>query len=484
MLDHPIPIAPKRIAPLAAAGSVDVDVDTGLIARLSKNGPRYTSYPTADRFSEAFRYRDYLHAVAARRTRSQGVQRPISLYLHVPFCDTVCYYCACNKIVTKNREKAATYLDYLKREIAMQGALFSGINEVEQLHFGGGTPTYLSDAQMGDLVAHLRRAFHFASDERGEYSIEIDPRSVSPERVHSLRRQGFNRISLGVQDFDADVQKAVNRIQPEEQTRAIIAAARQAGFRSVSIDLIYGLPKQSVATMDATIGKVIDASPDRIALYHYAHLPHVFKPQRRILEADMPSSSEKLAMLALCIERLGAAGYVYIGMDHFARPDDDLAVAQRQGRLQRNFQGYSTHADSDLVSCGVSAIGAVGATYSQNAKSLETYYEALDRNELPVVRGIALGMDDLLRRAIIGKLMCQFELSIRAIEQAFPIVFADYFASELAALRLHQQDGLISVDDEWLTVSRRGRLLIRNLCMVFDRYLAVPEAVPRHSRTL
>jgi oxygen-independent coproporphyrinogen-3 oxidase len=463
-----------------------VDFDAGLIARLSKSGPRYTSYPTADRFSESFGYRDYLHAVADRRTR--GNARPLSLYLHIPFCDTVCYYCACNKIVTKNREKAATYLAYLKREVAMQGALFAGTGgkdaEVEQLHFGGGTPTYLGDAQMGELMDHLRRCFRFAPDHIGEYSIEVDPRTVSVERVHSLRRQGFNRISLGVQDFDADVQKAVNRIQPEQETRAIIAASRDAGFRSVSIDLIYGLPKQTPVTMAATLEKVVAASPDRIAVYHYAHLPHLFKPQRRILDEDMPDSDAKLQMLQLCIERLTAAGYVYIGMDHFAKPDDDLAIAQRQGRLHRNFQGYSTHADADLVSCGVSAIGAVGATYSQNVKTMEAYYDALDRNELPVARGARLNMDDVLRRTVIQKLMCQFELSVSAIEQAFPVVFRQYFAAELAQLAAMEEDGLVSLNGDWISVSNKGRLLIRNVCMVFDRYLAERSAGPRYSKTV
>lgn len=459
-----------------------VEFDAGLIARLSKSGPRYTSYPTADRFSDSFGYRDYLHAVAGRRTR--GNVRPLSLYLHIPFCDTVCYYCACNKIVTKNREKAATYLAYLKREVEMQGALFAGMNDVEQLHFGGGTPTYLSDAQMGELMEHLRRCFRFAPGDAGEYSIEVDPRTVSAQRVHSLRAQGFNRISLGVQDFDADVQKAVNRIQPEEETRAIIAAAREAGFRSVSIDLIYGLPKQTPATMATTLDKVLAADPDRIAVYHYAHLPHLFKPQRRILDADMPDSDAKLRMLQLCIERLTNAGYVYIGMDHFAKPDDDLAIAQRQGRLHRNFQGYSTHADTDLVSCGVSAIGAVGATYSQNVKTLDAYYDALDRNELPVARGTRLGMDDVLRRTVIQKLMCQFELSISVIEQAFPVVFRQYFFAELAQLAALEADGLLSVNGDWISVSMRGRLLIRNICMVFDRYLATRSAEPRYSKTV
>jgi oxygen-independent coproporphyrinogen-3 oxidase len=457
-----------------------VEFDADLIARLGKSGPRYTSYPTADRFTETFGYRDYLHAVADLRTRPSA--RPLSLYLHIPFCDTVCYYCACNKIVTRQRDKAATYLAYLKREVEMQGRLFAGMNEVEQLHFGGGTPTYLSDMQMGELMDHLRRCFRLAPDEVGEYSIEVDPRTVSPERVHSLRRHGFNRISLGVQDFDAEVQKAVNRIQPEQETRAIIAAARDAGFRSVSIDLIYGLPKQTPATMAPTLDKVIAADPDRIAVYHYAHMPQLFKPQRRILDADMPDSDTKLRMLQLCIERLTGAGYVYIGMDHFAKPGDDLALAQRQGRLHRNFQGYSTHADSDLVSCGVSAISAVGATYSQNAKTLDAYYDALDRNELPVARGVRLGMDDVLRRTLIQRLMCQFELSIAAIEQAFPIVFRRYFERELEALAGLEADGLVSVSAEWISVSLKGRLLIRNVCMVFDRYLSGAE--PRHSNTL
>jgi oxygen-independent coproporphyrinogen-3 oxidase len=470
----------EEAAPIALSPTVEFDAD--LLGRLGKQGPRYTSYPTADRFQGDFGYRDYLHAVAGVRTR--GVQRPLSLYLHIPFCDTVCYYCACNKIVTRRRDKAATYLSYLKREIGMQGLLFAGSNEVDQLHFGGGTPTYLSDQQMGELMQHLRRAFRFAPDTVGEYSIEVDPRTVTAERVHSLRAQGFNRISLGVQDFDPEVQKAVNRVQPEAETRAIIDAARAAGFRSVSIDLIYGLPRQTLATMARTLDQVVACSPDRISVYHYAHMPHLFKPQRRIVESEMPVSDTKLQMLQLCIERLCAAGYVYIGMDHFAKPGDDLAVAQRQGRLHRNFQGYSTHADADLVACGVSAIGAVGATYSQNAKNLEDYYESLDRNELPVVRGIRLGLDDLLRRAVIQQLMCQFELSKSAIEQAFPIVFDKYFAAELERLRAMEDDGLLSVGPDWLTVTMKGRLLIRNVCMVFDRYLAQAGERPRHSQTI
>ena len=459
-----------------------VEFDGALIRKLSQSGPRYTSYPTADRFSESFGYRDYLQAVAGLRTR--GAAKPLSLYLHIPFCDTVCYYCACNKIVTKNRDKAVTYVGYLKREIEMQGRLFAGMNQVEQLHLGGGTPTYLSDEQMGDLMAHVRHWFQLAPDAEGEYSIEIDPRTVSPERVHSLRRQGFNRISVGVQDFDPDVQRAVNRVQPEDETRDIISAARSAGFRSVSVDLIYGLPKQNVISMAQTLAKVIAAAPDRIAVYNYAHLPHLFKPQRRIEAADMPSADARLDMLALCVRRLGEAGYVYIGMDHFARPGDDLAVAQQQGRLHRNFQGYSTHAEADLVACGVSAISSVGATYSQNVKTLDAYYDALDRNELPVVRGVRLSMDDALRRTIIQMLMCNFELSVQAIEQAYPVEFASYFKAELERLRLLAADGLLAVGPEWLSVTPKGRLLIRNICMVFDRYLTSAPQVARYSKTI
>ena len=340
--------------------------DAKLMSKLSQSGPRCTSYATADRFTKSFHYRDYLQSVAAAHAR--GGRHPLSLYIHIPFCDTVFYYCACNKIVTKNHEKAVTYLGYLKREIDMQGRLFAVFNHIDQLHFGGGTPTYLSDVQMNDLMQHLHRWFQFAPGEAGEYSIEVDPRTVTLERVHKLRAQGFNRISLGVQDFNTDVQKAVNRIQPDDKTLAVIGAARAAQFRSVSIDLIYGLPKQTVFTTAQTLEKVVAANPDRIAIYHYAHMPHLFKPQRRINEAGMPAADVKLDMLALCIRRLNEAGYLYIGMDHFAKPTDDLAIAQRQGRLHRNFQGYSTQSDLDLVSFGVSAIGAVGTSYSQNAE--------------------------------------------------------------------------------------------------------------------
>ena len=470
----------------ASNGVPSIEFDSQLIRKLSRLGPRYTSYPTADRFDGAFGSAEYLKAVAG--VREMGLRHPISLYLHIPFCNTVCYYCGCNKVVTRDLDKAVTYLDYLKREITMQGKLFAGMNQVEQLHFGGGTPTYLSDEQMDDLLTHLHTWFSFAPDDIGEYSIEVDPRTVTPERIRTLRRQGFNRISLGVQDFDPVVQQAVNRVQPVEQTFGVIRAAREAQFRSISIDLIYGLPKQNVITMAQTLAKVIEADPDRIAIYNYAHLPHLFKPQRRIAEDDLPDAETKLDMLFLCIKRLTEAGYVYIGMDHFAKPNDDLAVAQRQGRLHRNFQGYSTHAESDLVSCGVSAISAVGATYSQNEKTLDAYYARLDNGELPVARGIRLNMDDLLRRVIIQMLMCHFELSMSSLELAYPITFRDYFAPELERLRALEADGLVRIEDQWLTVTLKGRLLIRNICMVFDRHLNAParvEAQPvRFSQTI
>ena len=463
-----------------------VEFDATLINRLSQSGPRYTSYPTADRFSPNFSYRDYQHAVS--HVRARGGHHPLSLYVHIPFCDTVCYYCGCNKIVTRNKDKARVYLDYLKKEIALQSKLFDALTSIEQLHFGGGTPTYLSDDQMQDLMDHIRHCFPMADDERGEYSIEVDPRSVSPQRIHQLRHQGFNRISLGVQDFDPDVQKAVNRLQPEQQTLDVIHAAREANFRSVSIDLIYGLPKQTLVTMEQTLSRVINANPDRIAVYHYAHLPHLFKPQRRIHQHDLPSSDTKLDMLALCIKKLNQAGYVYIGMDHFAKPDDELAIAQRQGRLHRNFQGYSTHAEADLVACGVSAISSVGLCYSQNVKTLEEYYDSLDKGELPITRGFKLTMDDVIRRFIIQMLMCNFELSISSLQQAFPITFNTYFASELEQLHEFAEMGLLTVDDDWISVTLRGRLLIRNICMAFDRHLQQARRLQseptRYSRTL
>ena len=445
----------------------DALISVELLKRFDVSGQRYTSYPTADRFVEAFdaeTYRSWL-----RKRVLAGQPRPLSLYVHLPFCESICYYCACNKVITKDHGRSARYVKYLAREMGLTAQLLEGARHVVQMHWGGGTPNFLNREEMTELVNAIRA--HFRLDAKGEYSIELDPRRVHEDTVPLLAELGFNRISLGVQDFDLAVQKAVNRIQSEEQTLAVMQAAREAGFRSINVDLIYGLPKQQVIGFNRTLETVIRAGPDRIALYNYAHLPTVFKPQRRIAEADLPSPEAKLQLLALAIRRLTGAGYVYIGMDHFARPEDDLAVAQRQGRLQRNFQGYSTHADTDLLGFGISAIGQVGPTYSQNGKTLDEYYDRLDHGTLPVMRGIELTADDLVRRALIQCLMCHFEVPIESLEVAHLIDFRKYFEREIEDLAVFREAGLLTLDRQWLTVTPRGRYFIRNICMVFDRYL-------------
>lgn len=465
---------------LAAPDSLPIEVDLDLIRRMDRNGPRYTSYPTADRFVEAFDAETYKSWVARRNIG--GIRRALSIYIHLPFCSTVCFYCACNKVVTRDRSKGEKYLEYLFREIDMQGPLFQDDRVVEQMHWGGGTPTFFNMDQLSELWGKLKQHFSMSSD--GEYSIEIDPRSVDAANMQALRDMGFNRVSLGVQDFDPDVQRAVNRVQSEEETLAVMDAARAAGFASVNVDLIYGLPKQNLISFNRTLGRIIAASPDRIAIYNYAHLPTRFKPQRRIAEAELPTPDVKLKLLGLAAQRLGEAGYVYIGMDHFAKPQDALAVAQRHGHLHRNFQGYSTHAECDLIGLGVSAIGAIGPTYSQNHRDLDTYYDALDRGVLPVARGMELSADDLLRRAVIQALSCQFKLSKKSIAIAYLIDFERYFVAELAELRDLAVDGLVELDDEWITVTPRGRMLIRNVCMVFDKYLQREREPMRYSRVI
>ncbi|MEC4749349.1 oxygen-independent coproporphyrinogen III oxidase [Methylomicrobium sp. Wu6] len=442
--------------------------DLKLINRYDKAGPRYTSYPTALELHEGFSDTDYRWHIA-KSNRAGG---PLSLYFHLPFCDTVCFYCACNKIVTKNRQHAAPYLDNLCKEIAMQGSLFDSSRVVNQLHWGGGTPTFLSDMQMRRLMDVTRAHFNLKNDDSGEYSIEVDPRETHDNTIKLLRELGFNRISLGVQDFDSDVQTAVNRLQSEEQTLSVLASARAEGFRSTNIDLIYGLPLQTVETFSKTLDKILDAEPDRLSVFNYAHMPARFKTQRQIHEADLPSPDVKLAILQMVGLRLTQAGYVYIGMDHFAKPDDELAIAQREGKLYRNFQGYSTHSDCDLVGLGITSIGRVGDAYIQNVKDLETYDRLIHHQKLPVFKGVDLDQDDKLRRAVITQLICHFELNFAAIESQFAIDFAGYFANELEALQLMQADGLLSLSDEGIRVSSAGRLLIRNICMVFDRYLA------------
>ena len=441
--------------------------DLELIKRYDKSGPRYTSYPTAVQFHEGFGEAEY--RAWAKKSNESG--NPLSLYFHIPFCDTVCYYCGCNKVVTKDRGRASPYLERLHKEIALQGAMFDKNRTVDQLHWGGGTPTFISHDEMRELMRVTGEHFNLRNDDSGEYSIEIDPREVKTDTIALLRELGFNRMSLGVQDFEPAVQKAVNRIQSEESTMAALAAARREGFKSISIDLIYGLPHQSVESFARTLDKILAISPDRLSVFNYAHLPELFKPQRRINEADLPAPQEKLDILQNTIETLTAAGYVYIGMDHFAKPDDELAVAQRSGTLYRNFQGYSTHADCDLIGLGSTSIGQVGDSYSQNLKELEEYYARIDAGSIPVFRGYELNADDKLRRAVITDLICHFELEKAKVEQAFNIRFDDYFALELKDLEAMEKDGLLALSPERIQVADAGKLLIRNICMVFDRYL-------------
>ncbi|MGA8055260.1 MAG: oxygen-independent coproporphyrinogen III oxidase [Burkholderiales bacterium] len=455
-------------------------IDPELLRRFDRPGPRYTSYPTADRFVEAFGADAYRVALANRAVG--GIARPLSLYVHLPFCNTICYYCGCNKIITKDHGRSAKYLKYLAKEMALVTDVIGAGLRLEQLHWGGGTPTFLNRGELAELLGLIGK--HFTLADEGEYSIEVDPRSSDPETIHLLARLGFNRLSVGVQDFNPDVQKAVNRLQPFEQTEAVISAARESGFKSVNLDLIYGLPKQTVTTFSATLNKALQLSPDRIALYNYAHLPAVFKPQRRISETDLPTAEQRLDILVQAIRLLTFAGYVYIGMDHFARPHDELALAQRRGHLHRNFQGYSTRAECDLVAIGISAISGLPTAYSQNFKTLDDYYDALDHGILPVLRGIQLSADDLVRRAVIQALMCHFQLSINSVEIGYLIDFRSYFAPELQALREYRDMDLLTMDDEWITITPRGRLVVRAICMTFDRYLRVAQDRARYSKVI
>lgn len=455
-------------------------LDQALIKRYDQSGPRYTSYPTAVQFHDQFGPDEY--RAAARASNASG--RPLSLYFHIPFCDTVCYYCACNKIVTKDRSRAQPYLDRVYRELAMQSELFGKSRPVEQLHWGGGTPTFISHEQMRELMTETGRYFNLLDDDSGEYSIEIDPREVTDETIGLLREIGFNRLSLGLQDLDPTVQKAVNRIQSAEETFGALDAARREGFRSVSMDLIYGLPFQTAASFIATLDRVLEAAPDRLSVFNYAHLPERFKPQRRINEADLPSAEQKLEILQQVGEHLAKAGYVYIGMDHFARPDDELAVAQREGHLYRNFQGYSTHAHCDLVAIGVTSIGLVGNTYSQNVRTMDEYYARIDAGELAVFRGIELNHDDELRRDVITRLICNFVLDMDSIAQQWDIRFEEYFANELERMQPMVADGLVAISDNRIEVMPAGRLLIRNICMVFDHYLGADGQTARFSKVI
>ena len=448
--------------------------DPDLIARYDRPGPRYTSYPTAVQFHADFGIEDYRAAA--------GRSRALSLYFHIPFCDTICFYCACNKIATKDRSKSEPYLQAMDREMAMQAAIFNQEQPVEQLHWGGGTPTFLNHEQMRWLMQRTGEHFNLLDDDSGEYSIEIDPREVQPDTLAVLREIGFNRMSIGLQDLDEQVQLAVNRVQSAELTFGVMQQARDLGFRSVSLDLIYGLPHQTLASFSRTLDAVIQERPDRLSIFNYAHMPERFKPQRRIDAGDLPEPQTKLDILQMAGQKLQDAGYVYIGMDHFALPDDELAQAQEQGYLYRNFQGYSTHAHCDLLAFGVSAIGSVGNTYAQNVKDLDSYYAAIERDELPIERGLVLTRDDLIRRDLISELICQFRLDLDTFGERWNIDARDYFASEIEKLQPMQSDGLVEIDEKGIQMTDPGRLLIRNVCMVFDVYLE--QAKARFSRVI
>lgn len=458
-----------------------------LIRKHDLAGPRYTSYPTAPQFDESFGRNEWLRAAE----KSNSANAPLSLYFHIPFCDTVCYYCACNKIITANKKLAIPYVEALKKEIDMQAIYIDRSRPVDQLHWGGGTPTYLTDEQMHDLMAHTRSAFNLLGDDSGEYSIEIHPKGVSPERLTKLRALGFNRLSMGVQDFDENVQVAVNRFNSEEEVLALVQAARALDFKSISLDLIYGLPLQTSASFAKTLERVLALKPDRLSVFNYAHLPDLFKTQKQIDSSQLPEPQEKLTILRQSIDTLLQAGYVYVGMDHFALPEDELAKAQQAKNLHRNFQGYATHGNCEMFSFGVSSISAFGDTFFQNHKTIDAYYASLGEDELPLWRGIALSEDDKIRQTVIRELICHFELPFSKIESQYPIAFSKYFAAELASLKSLEADGLLSIGDNSIDVNESGRLLIRRICMAFDKYLSASardqlnaKAKPKYSRII
>ncbi len=443
--------------------------DKNLIRRYDTFGPRYTSYPTAVQFTSEFNLEDYLDGV--KHSNEDPIPSPLSLYLHIPFCDTICYYCGCSKVITKDKSKAAHYIKLLKKEIKLQGALFAKDRVVTQIHWGGGTPTFLSDKEIYEIIECIRDNFNVPADNEVEFGIEVDPRTVDQQRLKNLNNLGFNRISFGIQDFDSSVQKAVNREQSNEQIKQHINDSRKLHYQSINIDLMYGLPNQSVQSFSKTLDTTIELNPDRIAIYNYAHLPEMFKPQRRINEEELPSAEEKLNIMQLCIDKLQNAGYVYIGMDHFAKASDALVKAQQEGSLYRNFQGYSTHSDCDMIAMGITAISRIGNNYSQNVRTIDEYESYLKQDKIPVFRGIELENDDILRREIINQLMCNNSLDIKKLEKKWGINFKKYFESSLENLQQMADDGLLNIEKTKLTITTSGRLLARSICMQFDRYL-------------
>jgi oxygen-independent coproporphyrinogen III oxidase len=466
-------IARRRAHDAAVMNFVTPQFDAQLVARYDVAGPRYTSYPTAPQFRSTFGEADYRRV--ARASNDDPLPRGLSLYVHVPFCFSPCFYCGCTRVVTRDARNGALYLEQLYREIELTAPLYDRDRPVVQLYLGGGTPNFLSVAQIGELVESLGRQFSFSHDAGREFGIEIDPRYCKPDDVHALARHGFNRISFGVQDFDPAVQQAVNRIQSAVRTRSVIDAARAAGFHSINVDLIYGLPKQDADTFARTLGTVIALAPSRIACYGYAHLPGRFRAQRRIAAADLPGPAQRLELLGLAVDRLGDAGYRYVGMDHFALPDDDLVVAQAAGELQRNFQGYSTLGGCDLIGLGPSAISQVGTTFSQNAAYMPAYQAALDAGRLPVARGLALSEDDLIRADLIQQLMCGGHIDIPEFSAHHQLDFGVYFGPELGRLAALAADDLVRIDAATIEVTPRGRFLLRNIAMCFDAYLGDRE---------
>lgn len=455
---------------------------TELISKYGFAGPRYTSYPTALQFHEGFDTEAYRRHIQS--SNDDLIPRPLSLYIHLPFCKELCYYCACNKKITRNTQRAAVYLQYLEKEIEMQGSLFDKDRQVIQLHFGGGTPTYYDDMQIKSIMEQLSESFFLSRSFNREFSIEIDPRTINEERISYLADIGFNRLSMGIQDFDPVVQKAVNRVQDEQKTLGLIDAARQSGFNSVSVDLIYGLPLQTSESFEKTIDSVLTARPDRLSVYNYAHLPHLFRAQRMINAEDVPAPEVRLQILASTVTRLVEAGYVYIGMDHFALPDDELSIAMKEGTLQRNFQGYSTCRETDLVGMGVSAIGKVGNSFVQNLKDIGDWQASIDEGRLPVWRGLSLNGEDRLRRDVISAIMCQGRVRFGEFENKFKIDFTEHFALELELLKPLRDDGLVELTDFGIDVTPTGLLLLRAIAMKFDEYLLNDQQGKSYSKVI
>ena len=456
-----------------------MELTAALLEKYSKPGPRYTSYPTAPYFAETFGEKEWREELL----QSQNAGRDLSLYVHIPFCDTLCYYCGCNMVATKNYEKASAYLDVLLQEIDRVALLTAPGRQVRQLHWGGGTPTYLHPDDIRRLGKHIAARFPIGAD--AEVGCEVDPRELTREHVEALAQAGFNRLSLGVQDLDARVQQAVNRIQPEAMVREVYGWMRAEGFHSINMDLMVGLPHQTVEGFSVTLDKVIDMSPDRLAVFNYAHVPWMKKHQKLIVEADLPDFSTRIALQQLLMDRLLKAGYVYVGMDHFAKPDDEMVKAQREKTLYRNFQGYTTHKDCDIYAFGVSAISQTDDVYVQNQKNLREYQELIGAGGLATERGVRISQDDKLRRDAILTIMCDLELNKQAFSNKWHIDFDVYFADALPELQEMQQDGLVALTPEAIRVTDTGRIFLRNIAMAFDAYLKqATEEKPRYSRTV